>query len=513
MTELNQSKTQGQVVDSKEEFAYISAICTRRLNIYYDYKIIYLDNIFNKVLIDDKPYYTIKDEFKYCTTWYSDKVLRLLYKFNTVGMCFDFRNNSLPVRCDGMYTELVCKLQTYIRQTKCRVSNHKVKLIVKSFVKNISRLKYHSKFALKFTQNNNSWSGRKGYSREYFIALIRMLQESGDVTVFKGFQYQDENIQSMMVVNPEFIQRCNPCYIYSQAMEDCLRPVNNEYAFIQVDKSIVKPKTKEEQEELNVVTNILKIYEDEISKRQVCINGILVPEIFFRRIYSEDLFHGARIYEKGNSLQGVNDKIRSTTTIDGMPTVEKDYKHLHIAMAYEEKGLVLGDKDPYDYPVDINLDQKAIDKWAEEYKLDVDMYDPVRNLKKNVLLTMINASSKKSAIAAISKNIYKDYRREDKSTRMFVGIVNAPVKDLVEATMKHNKDIEDYFLSGAGRRFQKLDSDMIYYCIKKFLDIDDVCFPIHDSLIVKEVYGSLAEKTMEDAYEHVMGSKINCKIK
>lgn len=511
--EKNYSKIQGQVIDSKEESAYISAICTHGVNIYYDYKVINKVTIFNTVLIDDKSYYTIKDKFKYNLVWYNDPKLRLLYKFNSTGMCFDFRDSKLPLRCEGMYAELVCKLQTYMRKTKSRVSTHKVKVIVKAFVKNISRLKHHSKFALKFTQNNNSWSGRKGYSRDYFIHLVQMLQESGDVTVFKGFQYQDENIQSMMIVNPEFIDRCNPCYIYSQTMEDCLKPVNNEYAFIKVNKSIIKPRTKEEQEELDTMSSILKFYEGEISKRQVCVNGILVPELFFRRIYSEDLFHGARIYEKGNRLQGVNDKIRATTTIDGMPTVEKDYKHLHIAMAYEEKGLILEDKDPYDYPVDINVNQTAIDKWSLEHGLDSGKYNPVRNLKKNVLLTMINASSKKSAIAAISKNIYKDYRREDKSTRMFVGIENAPVRELVEATMEHNKEIEEYFLSGAGRRFQKLDSDMIYYCIKKFLDIDDVCFPIHDSLIVKEVYGSMAERTMEDAYEYVMGSKLNCKIK
>ena len=511
--EKPQPKIQGQVLDSKEESAYISAICTLGLNIYYDYKVINKDVILNKVLIDNKPYYTIKDNFKYNLSWYNDDKLRLLYKFNSTGMCFDFRSSKLPLRCEGMYSELTGKLQAYLRESRSRVSLHKVKLVVKAFVKNISRLKHHSKFSLKFTQNNNSWVNRKGYSREYFIALTRMLQESGDITVFQGFQSQDENIQSMMVVNPEFTDRCNPCYIYSQIMEDCLKPINNEYAFIKVDKSIIKPRTKEEQEELDAMTDILKFYAEEISKRQVCVNGILVPELFFRRIYSEDLFHGARIYEKGNSIQGVNDKIRSTTTIDGMPTVERDYKHLHIAMAYEEKGLVLGDKDPYDYPVEMKIDQDAIDKWATKYGLDADRYNPVRNLKKNVLLTMINASSKKSAIAAISKNIHKDYRREDKSTRMFVGIVNAPVKELVEATMKHNKEIEDYFLSGVGRRFQKLDSDMIYYCIKKFLEIGDVCFPIHDSLIVKEIYNKLAEDTMEDAYEHVMGSKLNCKIK
>lgn len=508
-----QSKIQGQVVDYKEESAYISAICTRGLFIYYDYKVINLENIFNKVLIDDKPYYTIKDNLKYNIAWYNDYNLRLLYKFNSTGICFDFRNNNLPLRCEGMYSELVERLYTYLRNVRSRVSTHKIKLVVKMFVKNISRLKHHSKFSLKFTQNNNSWAKRKGYSRDYFIALVKMLQESSDVTVFTGFQTQEENIQSMMVVNPEFIERCNPCYIYSQVMEDCLKPINNEYAFIKVDKSIIKPRTKEEKEELDSMAGVFKFYEEEISKRQVCVNGILVPELFFRRIYSEDLFHGARIYEKGNSLQGVNDKIRSTTTIDGMPTVERDYKHLHIAMAYEEKGLVLGDKDPYDYPLDVEVNQNEINKWAEKYGLDADRYNPVRNLKKNVLLTMINASSKQSAISAIARNIYKDYRREDKSTRMFVGIVNAPVKELVEATMKHNKEIEDYFLSGVGRRFQKLDSDMIYYCIKKFLDIGDVCFPIHDSLIVKEVYGELAEKTMTEAYELVMGSKLNCKIK
>ena len=122
---------------------------------------------------------------------------------------------------------------------------------------------------------------------------------------------------------------------------------------------------------------------------------------------------------------------------------------------------------------------------------------------------MFNADSMKSAIGGISKALLDDYKK-DISKRRFVGIKNLKVKELIAAVVEHNQEVKSYFMSGVGTRFQNLDSRIMDYCVREFMKVNQVCLPVHDSLIVKKSLTDFTIKCMEDGFEYVMGSKVNC---
>lgn len=57
-------------------------------------------------------------------------------------------------------------------------------------------------------------------------------------------------------------------------------------------------------------------------------------------------------------------------------------------------------------------------------------------------------------------------------------------------------------------RIVKINTDIV----DRFTQEDEVVISIHDSFICRESLESFLEQTMIEAYEFVMGSKLNCYI-
>jgi hypothetical protein len=427
-------------------------------------------------------------------------------------MNFSFRSEDVPKRCEGYLKLLTEDIYDHLKSEGQRVSISKLKLCVKHLIKHVSRLKFHKKFAIRYTRNPKYWKQHgKNLSWIYMDKVINYLILKGYVDSFiGGMQKGTQEVCSMLIVNPEFIDKCAGKGYENLAIPVSLLPPKLSLVEIRnKDKTPRKP-TKEEKIEVTDMEMLVEEYCKLLSQKTISINGIQVPELFFRRIATVDLDHGCRWYDDG-SIQREDATSRSSTIIDQEPTVEVDYSSLHFCLAAEELGLDLKGKDPYSFPFEIEVDNAEIEKWRNDYGFS-EKYDPVRNLKKTALLTMFNSDSEKSAVSAIAKALKDDYKKEEPVKRKFVGIKSVKVKQLVKCLQEYNTEVKDYLMSGVGLRFQKLDSEMMTYCIKRFIEVGEVCIPIHDSLIVKRSQEDFARRCMEDAYEFIMGSKVNCKL-
>lgn len=471
--------------------------------------------LFDNFIIDNVIEYTFKS---YPILWFTDTTLRTLYYENNchIYLNFDFKSKNIPKRCNDFFNELCDDFYLHLTSVRSRVSKVKMRCTVRLLLKNISRLKFHKKYSILYSKKEANWVGvGNHYSHNYFEELVTYLVSLGVVKDFTGFSSDDgkDNIMSMLLVLPQFIDKCNG-FGTSLHMDEELLPEVRTNCEIRVKKGknsydVVKPK-KVEVDMYTLADNIMSQLNDLFRNTYITIGNVAIPEYFLTRIFRDNM-HLAGRYHDRSEVQGENSKVRSTIQIDFEDTIEIDYKSLHYSIAAEELGLNLKDKDPYDFPFDIPIDQEELTTWKIQY--GIEDYDPIRNIKKTALLTMFNAIDKTSAIRGISDSIRKDYRRRDKSTRKYVGLKNIPVTKLVEAVIQHNQDVAAYFNTGVGLRFQNLDSKMITYCVEQFISKNQVLLPVHDSIIVKKSLTDFGVKCMEDAFEHVMGSKVNCRLK
>lgn len=469
--------------------------------------------VFNHVEIDELKVYTLKDEFLRTDKWYYEKTLEKLYKYNSINLHMRFKTEDIPKRCLNKIKCLTEELYNHLKGKLKRVSKIKCKKIVIHFVKHISRLVYHNDFCITYTRKKANWTSNKALSCEYMIQLVDYLASEGYLYNFTGVtKSSGENVLSLLLIAPSFIKDCINHEESPKAMEECLKRFTDPSVIIRdKDKKIIDL----EGDELDMV-NTLKVlndkYNKELAKTSIYINGKPVPELFFRRIGTGDINSGMRNYDDG-SIQGEDAVSRESVTIDGETTVELDYSSLHYCLAAEKEGIRLKDnQDPYDFDINIEVDWVKVEEWKKETGWTKD-YNPVRNLKKAALLIMFNADSEDSAKKAITQAIFKDSKKLESVKRKFVGISKIPAGNLIKAIILKNQNVSRYFLSGIGLEFQRKDSDMIMYCIQKFLEIGEVCIPVHDSIIVKESLKEFGRKCMYEAYKHVMGSNFNCRVK
>lgn len=473
--------------------------------------------IFNTIKIDDSTEYLFKD---YPLTWYSDTILRTMYENKNLNtyLDFDFKFDRIPKRCENYFDTLQDEFYDHLKSKgeRSRVSKVKMRTTLRLLLKNISRLKFHKRYAIKYSKHKRNWVGvGKNYSLNYFMELIKLLSSKGYVKDFTGFGEEDEeygNVLSMLLVTPNFIDMCNG-YGINEIMDEDFRLLDPKSCEIRVKtgKKTYKviPPAKEEKEVFQQAEFIIDQLNEKYKTTLVEIGNVAIPEYFLIRIFRDNTNKCGRLFDK-SEIQGESETTRSTIRIDKEDTIELDYKSLHYAMAAEELGIELNGRDPYDFKFDIEVNQKELDAWKENF--EVESYDPVRNIKKTALLVMFNAKSKESAVGGISHAIKTDYQRKDKSTRRFVGLKDIPVTDLVEAIISNNSEVSEYFNSGVGTRFQNLDSQMIMYCIERFIEKDEVLLPVHDSIIIKESLRDFGIQCMKEAYKKVMGSDMNCVI-
>jgi hypothetical protein len=161
--------------------------------------------------------------------------------------------------------------------------------------------------------------------------------------------------------------------------------------------------------------------------------------------------------------------------------VECDYSGLHINMLYAREGLPLPEDDPY----------------------HIDGYRDIRDFLKQVLLRLVNARSKTSAIRSIM-----DRRNPDEAIEIPDEI--EPLDDVIDDfTVKHSQ-IQKYFGTGIGVDLQYLDSQLAEKVLLHFSKMGHAILPMHDSFIIHHALKNELQESMDDAFFEMFGVK--CKV-
>ena len=201
---------------------------------------------------------------------------------------------------------------------------------------------------------------------------------------------------------------------------------------------------------------------------------------FVRRIFSRSNWEmNGRFY--GGFWQQIGKEFRKQIVIDGSPTIEVDYKGLHISILCAIKGkLDIG--DPYDLGVIILPNTNLIEQ---------------RNLVKSLVLTALNAKSPKSAFAA--------FRSSQTSGSFTKKLSNKQLIDLLQAFIEKHPYLEDDLCSDKGIELMYLDSQITSYIINKFTNLNKPVLSVHDSYIVKSRDTELLKATMKEATIKLVG--------
>lgn len=260
-----------------------------------------------------------------------------------------------------------------------------------------------------------------------------------------------------------------------------------------------------------------------LSETEVRIKDELCASVTYSRIFSDDLEKDGRFYVNGGGVQTAPAFLRKTSLYIGdHKTVELDFKAMHPSLLLEMMRItakqegrefcVSKDFSPYDVDIGdlIELDQEAIKRQSELLGAN---YNPVRNLKKQCLLVMINANSFVAARSAMSSKLKKDKDKPDPVDRLFTGIVGSvPVTEVLRRIEEHNDVISKYMYSDVGIALMNMDSRIAERVIDAILQEDEAVLCYHDSFIVKSYMADFLEKAMRKAWKDVMLDDYYCKI-
>lgn len=181
--------------------------------------------------------------------------------------------------------------------------------------------------------------------------------------------------------------------------------------------------------------------------------------VFIKRVFNNGSWkHGGRFY--GGWWQYIERDIRKDIMINGKPTIEIDYKAMHIALLFSEIGY-RHEYDPY------TLDVAVFPKWN-----DVDQ----RQAIKELVLMALNASSKSKAFRA--------FRADQPKGHPFKRLSDEQLEKLLNAFVTKYPELAIYLCSGKGLELMYRDSCIAEYVIDHFTRRDIPILCMHDSFII-----------------------------
>ncbi|NVJ64479.1 MAG: hypothetical protein HWD84_09665, partial [Flavobacteriaceae bacterium] len=167
---------------------------------------------------------------------------------------------------------------------------------------------------------------------------------------------------------------------------------------------------------------------------------------------------GGRFY--GGWWQRIPKESRVDIVINDKPTIEIDFKAMHVSILYAELGKT-GEFDPYK---------------LRSTHLDLSPKDQ-RNVIKKLVLTCINASSREQA--------FKAFRSDQEAGSPFKKFTNEELNLFLDSFLTENEPIRDYICTGKGLELMYRDSMIAERVIEHFTDLDIPVLSMHDSFIIQ----------------------------
>ncbi len=207
-----------------------------------------------------------------------------------------------------------------------------------------------------------------------------------------------------------------------------------------------------------------------------------------RRVFSRSNWEmNGRFY--GGWWQRLNGDWRSKIFIDDQPTIEVDFKGLHVAMLYAKAGK------------DMLIDPYAVSNTGFQYYPT----ELVRNLVKKLVLTAINAKGKTSAFSAFRDGFSSDHLGRT--------ITNNKLEDLLDIFIERNPLLADQLFMDQGIHLMYLDSQITAQVHRHFTEKRIPILSVHDSYIIDHMKVAELRDVMAEASKAVMGRALPTAIK
>ncbi|ATF16810.1 hypothetical protein [Phaeobacter gallaeciensis] len=214
---------------------------------------------------------------------------------------------------------------------------------------------------------------------------------------------------------------------------------------------------------------------DEKDPKPLALHRRILHRVFNDR----DLKTGGRFY--GGWWQNVPKAYRRHLIVNGKRMVEMDYSNLHPAILYAQEGIA-PPEDCYRGIFDCEVEARHGDE--------------LRSMVKAAFNAMLNA-----------ENTLRQVPRDIEPKRF-----GMTWKDVSTAIMSAHQPIAHHFYTGAGKRLQRIDSDVAERTMLDFIDHGIAILPIHDSFLVHDGHGGRLEDTMQKALREVCGVKTKLKL-
>ena len=200
-----------------------------------------------------------------------------------------------------------------------------------------------------------------------------------------------------------------------------------------------------------------------------------------QRIFNNNSWEdGGRFY--GGWWQRIPSGYRGGIHFSTMPTSELDFSGLHINLIY-----LLCKKDfPKSDPYDIH---------------GIGIEGLNRQIVKIILLHIINAKSRESAVKSITMRI-----NFDTTLYEYVSQNNLDYLSFIDEILITHKPIKKYFFSGQGIKLQNFDAMMAEKVINHFTNLDIPVLCIHDSFLIAADKTKDLNLVMTEKFEQVLMS-------
>ena len=208
---------------------------------------------------------------------------------------------------------------------------------------------------------------------------------------------------------------------------------------------------------------------------------------FVRRIFSRGRWDmNGRFY--GPWWQQVGKDWRSQIFIDDQPTVEIDFKGLHITLLSLEAGVGL-EGDPYALP-DAGLEN--VNRQTQ------------RELVKSLVLKAINAQDRQTAFSSF---------REDWPTGHFAKrLTNRQLSELLDLFVTRHPHLEDKLCADHGIRLMFLDSCITDQVLTVATSFNLPVLGIHDSFIVAREDQETLLQVIQTATREIVGAELSVEV-
>jgi hypothetical protein len=199
-------------------------------------------------------------------------------------------------------------------------------------------------------------------------------------------------------------------------------------------------------------------------------------DVTMRRIFSRgSLGKGGRFY--GGWWQNIRSEYRKRILIKDRLTAECDYSGIALVCLYAREGQQMEDGDPYD--IDLGY---------------TDNDDPRRKIVKQYLNAIINDDKGK-------------YRIDTDKLKM-IGLTS---KELRSRIHKKHRQVKHMFHTGVGLELQYVDSKIAEQVMLRFVEMKEVCLPVHDSFIVRRGMEAKLLEVMQTEFTRETGTTIKIK--